>query len=234
MSKHEYAAGQVWAYRTRPGDEASRVKIHAVEPYPGPGGEDEVFHVSVVGFSFRNPDAPPVLSHVPVARETLDASLTEQVPGEGDFPDPAEGIASWRENGGGVFNLPIADIVQMFDDLSMGFAPSGPDHEGNLYFRVDAEHDRPADPAWVMYEVDPEGRVLRTIHCFPDGAGFLTSVDDVDPGQLPSPGSLAAASFYEIWQDVELGVPISDEGGTVLLTQAPPEEFEALWQDNRE
>lgn len=236
MTLPDYAPGQVWTYRTRPGDEASRLKIQMIEHYPAEGqsAEDRVFHVSVVGVTFANRDVPREIAHAPVSRETLDASLLALTDSGATFPDPAEGVASWKEGAGGVFTLSIAELVQMYDDVTADFIPLGGD---NLYFQTDWTHGRPEDPVWVMYEVDPEGRVLRTIHGFADGGGVLTSVEDFEdhPQDLPERGNLVEGSFFEIWKDVPMGVPHGDDGNgeTVTLTERQQAEFETIWRENR-
>jgi hypothetical protein len=232
-----YAAGQVFTYRTRPGDEASRVKIQMVEHYASDGmsAEERVFHVSVARLAFRNPDVPGEIAHAPVSRETLDASLLDLAEPDPDlvFPDPAEGVAAWKEGEGGVFTFTLAELAQMYDDVTADFvAPSE-----NLYFRTDWTHDRPGDPVWVMYEVDPDGRVLRTMHAFADGGGVLTSIEDFedDAAELPRPGSLIEGNFYEIWKDVPFSEPHGDDGSGehVVLTERDPLEFADLWRANR-
>ena len=89
----------------------------------------------------------------------------------------------------------------------------------------------------TVYEVDPEGRVLRTIHGFADGGGFLTSLEDFEdhPEDLPERDSLVQGNFYEIWKDVPMGVPHGDtgDGEHVILTERPRAEFETIWRENR-
>ena len=226
----QYEAGQVWTYRTRPQDEGSLVKIQLVEPY-GPEGQDEVFHISLIGLTFQNGYVRPEVAHAPVSRETLDASVLEQVSTEDEFPNHAEGLMSWREGEGGVFTVTLAELAEMFDQVTAGFvAPTD-----NLYFRTDWTHDRPDDPLWVMYEVDPEGHVLRTMHGFPDGSGVLTALDDFQDTEGAPPTSLVDGDFFAIWKDVPLGEPHGDDGSGehVVLTQRDPREFAELWDANR-
>ena len=143
--------------------------------------------------------------------------------------EEAEGLQSWREGEGGVFTATVAELAQMFDDVTADFLPPG----DNLYFRTDWAHERENDPIWVMYEVDPEGRVLRTVHAFADGGGVLTSVEDFadHPEELPDRGSLVAGSFYETWKDVPFNEPYGDEGDGehVVLTERTRAELEDLW-----
>ena len=44
-----YAAGQVWQYRTRPGDEGSLLRIATIEVDPAFGHGEPIFHISLIG-----------------------------------------------------------------------------------------------------------------------------------------------------------------------------------------
>lgn len=110
-----YAAGQVWEYRTRPGDEGSLLKIQRIETIGPADGGERVYHISVIGFRLRNPDMQPVLQHSPVSRETLDASVTRLGDQSVKFPDPGDGIAQWKADNGGIFTLPVAEIIEFID-----------------------------------------------------------------------------------------------------------------------
>ena len=110
---NRYAAGQVWEYQTRPGDEGSLLKIQRIER--APGRRDLVYHISVIGFRLSNPDVLPVLHHSPVSRETLDASVTRLSSSTAEFPDPSEGIAVWKRNNGGVYDIPVARIIEAIE-----------------------------------------------------------------------------------------------------------------------
>lgn len=231
-----YAPGQVWTYRTRPGDEASLAKIQMIErdPHAEAGEDDQVFHVSVIGLNFANPEVKGEIAHAPLNRAALDASLLALAGTDKAFPDPAEGVASWKEGEGGVFSVTLAELAQMFDDVTAQFVPTDGD---NLYFQTDWTHDRAEDAVWVMYEVDPEGRVLRTIHGFADGGGYLTALEDFEdhPEDLPERGNLVQGNFFEIWKDTPMGVPHGDDGSGeyVVLTERPRAEFETIWRENR-
>lgn len=232
MTKRIYEPGQVWTVRGRPQDEAPLLKIQMVEGHDGPDGEDVVYHCSIIGLTFANPEVKPEIPHAPLSRRTLDDSLIQQTATEDVFPDPAEGVHAWREGEGGVFTVSVAELAQMYDDVTADFAPAG----DNLYFRTDWSHARADDPVWALYEVDPEGRVLRTIHAFADGGGLLTGVEDFadNPDDLPEPGSLVRGSFYETWKDVPFNEPFGDDGDQVVLNECPRAEFEALWNGNRD
>lgn len=108
--RHAYAEGQVWHYRTRPGEEGSVVAIRRVEAVPEAAGLGTVFHVSVIGVRIGERFGT-VLPHLPVARETLDSSVTRRAKGTFELPPFEEGIAQWRAARGGVFTVDLAAIV---------------------------------------------------------------------------------------------------------------------------
>ena len=104
-----YAAGQVWEYRTRAQDSGSLLKVQQVET--DPAGKP-IYHISLIGIhvqGLRGEEA----QHLPVSRETLDASVTRLSSSRAPFPDPSEGITIWRDAHGGVFTIPVAEIVDV-------------------------------------------------------------------------------------------------------------------------
>jgi hypothetical protein len=130
VSKPEYAVGQAWTYRTRPGEEASRVAIRQIDREPEDG---EVFHISILGVKLRNHRVPgglqPAMHHAAVSRATLDASLLAQegeADGDGRWRD---GYAVWRlayDNGdAGVFDMPVADILGYIEGVVAASGEAG-------------------------------------------------------------------------------------------------------------
>jgi hypothetical protein len=117
-----YAEGQVWQYRTRPQDAGSLVKIQKIETpssgkLPGP-----IYHVTVVGVNFSGPRLfAGLLGHLPVSRETLDASVTQLAADQArPFPKADSGIEEWRRANGGVFTIPLAEIVTIAEGAIQG------------------------------------------------------------------------------------------------------------------
>jgi hypothetical protein len=100
----------VWEYRTRTGDEASLLKIQKIEKALAFAAGSPVYHISVVGVHLGGTVAGE-LAHLPVSRWTLDSSLTRLSTRHADFPSVEEGIAEWRAAKGGVFTIPMAEIV---------------------------------------------------------------------------------------------------------------------------
>lgn len=111
-----YAEGQVWEYSTRPEDAGSLIKIQQVESSPaGP-----IYHISMTGLRIAKSGAPTDAAHLPVSRETLDASVTRLATPQAaarKFPDPREGIAIWRQDNGGVFTISLSEIAGIIAGL---------------------------------------------------------------------------------------------------------------------
>jgi hypothetical protein len=116
--------GQVWTYRTRPGEEQSRVQVLVVEDVPGVG---EVVHVSVDGVRIPNPVHPDrfstAIGHVPITREAFDRSVLDVVETVAGDPD-LENYQVWRDEGGGVFTHSLSDIVTFVESALRG-GPEG-------------------------------------------------------------------------------------------------------------
>jgi hypothetical protein len=108
----DYAEGQVWAYRTRPQDQGSVLRIQKIETL---GQGTSVYHISVIGVHFKGTSLSGELEHLPVSRQTLDDSVTQLSPSPAAFPDAAPGIAQWRAAKGGVFTIPLARIVDVVE-----------------------------------------------------------------------------------------------------------------------
>jgi hypothetical protein len=112
-----YAEGQVWEYRTRPGDEGSLLKIQRIEPYPNATAAEgrRVYHISVIGARLGPQRTPTDLQHFPVSQATLDVSVIRRSDSRASFPAADEGIAAWRQAQGGVFTIPVAEIVDLVE-----------------------------------------------------------------------------------------------------------------------
>ena len=119
----EFEAGQVWAYKHRPGEAESRLYIVRVD-------EDEtygrIYHCFVDGLAVRHPNVvggvQKFLPHLPVTARSLDESVTELLEsGVGYLPDISSSYEAWKagylDGEAGVFDKPIADIVQSIEDL---------------------------------------------------------------------------------------------------------------------
>ena len=117
-SARDYAAGQVWTYHVKPGDEGSTLQINKVEQDPKLGA---IFHISVFGLHISNPRVAggilTELPHLPVSKEALDKSV-ESLSHAAIRPVAyEEGYAHWKKefDAGrlGVYTTSIAEIVTL-------------------------------------------------------------------------------------------------------------------------
>ncbi len=119
-SAQDFAEGQVWSYKTRKGEEGSRVLINKIESNPKLG---KIFHISVSGVKVKNLRIPSGIStdlpHSPVSEETLKKSLTKLIGTSPPNPDYQEGYQTWKsafdKGEAGIFTIDVADIVGVIE-----------------------------------------------------------------------------------------------------------------------
>ncbi|MDF3822889.1 hypothetical protein P3G55_23530 [Leptospira sp. 96542] len=112
----DFSEGQIWSYKTRIGEENSKILINKIEfdPRLGP-----IFHISITGVKVKSPRSPSgiatELSHAPVSKKTLDDSVTKLVSTSKPDLRYREGYKEWKsafDNGdAGVFTISIQEIV---------------------------------------------------------------------------------------------------------------------------
>lgn len=115
-----FREGQVWSYRTRPGEGRSRLVVCRVDPETSAGA---VVHVQVEGVVLRNPAAEGGVSttagHLPLAADALDESVLalEGDAGPGACAGFEEAHAGWRaamEAGrAGAFRVSVAEALEV-------------------------------------------------------------------------------------------------------------------------
>ncbi len=116
----EFAEGQVWSYKTRSGEEGSRVLINKIESVPKLG---KVFHISVSAVKVKNPviagGFSTELPHFPVSGATLKQSLIKLTGKSAVNPEYREGYEIWKravdKGEAGVFIIGVADIVDVIE-----------------------------------------------------------------------------------------------------------------------
>lgn len=131
MKESKYKIGQVWSYNTREGEEESRIFIVRADPDEKLG---TIYHIYVDGLHIKNPHSASgsqdYLPHSPVSEKTLDNSVTSLViENTSDLPDVSEGYKTWKEafdkGQGGIFTIPVSQIVQYIEDIVTGKAKNG-------------------------------------------------------------------------------------------------------------
>jgi hypothetical protein len=116
-----FDVGQVWSYRTRAGEEASRAYVARVDRDLG---SKPVFHLYIDGLKLKNPlvegGVQDHLVHVPVSQEALEASVIAMTQEGVIPPDISEGYIIWREafeqGQAGVFTMSLQRVVQYIED----------------------------------------------------------------------------------------------------------------------
>jgi hypothetical protein len=117
----DYSEGQVWAYRTRAGEDNSTVLINKIEADEKLG---RIFHISVDGVRVRNSRAPGGVStdlpHFPVSEETLKKSVTKLRGKKAPNPKYADGYKAWKAEfdagRAGIFTTSVAEIVSFVEE----------------------------------------------------------------------------------------------------------------------
>jgi hypothetical protein len=107
--------GQVWSYKTRPGEESSTATILRVEKEPKIG---IVIHVHIEGVHFSNctgGPAPEEIDHAPFTRAAIEASVTEKVRSISALPDYDAGYQDWLRHCGGVYTITVERMVAVDD-----------------------------------------------------------------------------------------------------------------------
>jgi hypothetical protein len=121
----DFSTGQVWAYRTRPGEEMSRLLIDKVEDDSRLG---RIYHISITGIHIGRMDASRrylnELPHLPVSAKTLMLSCTTLVGESEPNPDYLNGYQVWRKafeaGRAGVYTISVSEIVDTADHTLQG------------------------------------------------------------------------------------------------------------------
>jgi len=113
--------GDIWAYKTRPGEEQSTLTILKIENYPAYG---KVVHIRVDGIHMINPVAGNEINempHLPFHAKALQSSLTRRVGETAQIPDFSQGYEYWKaafdEGKAGAFRI---SVRQALDGLLSG------------------------------------------------------------------------------------------------------------------
>ena len=114
----KYQVGQVWRYRTRPGEEDSRLTILKIE------AEDSgkiIIHVRIDGLvtSTMGGQPMPEIPHLPTTPDDLDDTVIEVVDHIESVPDFSDGYSMWRSDRDDGYALPI--IIPITGWLSSRF-----------------------------------------------------------------------------------------------------------------
>jgi hypothetical protein len=107
----KFHPGQVWQYKTRPGEEKSFATILRVESLP----KGIIIHLRIDRVHIKNcagGSELETIEHMPFAREALENSVTKLLKEDSKIPDFQAGYDDWRNACGGVYTISIADAVK--------------------------------------------------------------------------------------------------------------------------
>jgi hypothetical protein len=103
----------VWSYKARTGEESSTLTILRVESLPKVG---VILHVRIDGIKLKNCSgghSPTTIQHAPFSREAIDRSVLKLVSQGNVIPDYEAGYLNWREHCGGIYTIPVAEMVSV-------------------------------------------------------------------------------------------------------------------------
>lgn len=108
----KYKPGQIWEYKTRPGEPASRITILRIESFSKLG---VIVHVRIAGVHLKN--CGDTIQHAPFAKAALDESVVRQSGSNSKIPAYEEGYKRWLSDCGGVYTIPAARVVDTIDSM---------------------------------------------------------------------------------------------------------------------
>jgi hypothetical protein len=126
--ERNYQEGQVWTFRGAPLPQ-SRVVVGKIDQYAD--HHDLVFSVSIIKVPIPNTGAGGIriadISHAPVSKSVLDASLLEQVGAGEPSGSFGEGYDQWRlaylAGDAGVFSVEISKVIEIICDVVVKGTP---------------------------------------------------------------------------------------------------------------
>ena len=112
-----FEPGQLWVYKTRPGEKDSRLVICRIETDEKLG---QIIHIQLVKVKVKNKNAPggvsQVINHLPYSGEALRASVVRLQTILPQLPPYEEGYQTWRaafvEGKAGVWTIPVAEAIE--------------------------------------------------------------------------------------------------------------------------
>jgi hypothetical protein len=92
----KFRVGDVWEYKSRSGEEHSRLTILKIEESPDLG---VIVHIAVDDVVFRDCKGAPIpesIPHMPFARKAIDASVVRRSAVSQPLPNYREGYEEWK------------------------------------------------------------------------------------------------------------------------------------------
>lgn len=121
-AKSKFKVGQMWSYKTRPGEGNSYFIVTKVETHQKLG---IIVHIGVQKLKMKNPQSPDGLSenvgHMPFAEAALSKSTLKILKKKVDLPDFEDGYQTWRKGfdagRAGVFTVTLAEAVKFMEAI---------------------------------------------------------------------------------------------------------------------
>jgi len=116
----KFKVGQIWKYKTREGEEDSRIQILKIDKFK----DNEPFiHISIHGLKIKSPASESgyseTVGHLPFDRKSFDESVTELEGQKSITTDHLDGYQTWKEafeaEKAGVFTISIAKVIAFLE-----------------------------------------------------------------------------------------------------------------------
>jgi len=111
VTDSKFRPGQIWRYKTRPGEEKSFFTILRIESLPKIG---TIIHIRVDKIRLHNCTGGPEpenFQHMPFRLDAIERSATKIEKESSDIPDYKDGYDEWRNACGGVYTITVAEAV---------------------------------------------------------------------------------------------------------------------------
>jgi hypothetical protein len=116
-SDPKFHVGDIWEYKTRTGEENSRLTVVKVDSSPELG---TIVHIAVNNLTWKdcqNKPFPQSVPHMPFARKVLEASLSKKAGVEQSLPDYRNGYEEWKaaysQKRAGIYIIEVRDAVSV-------------------------------------------------------------------------------------------------------------------------
>ena len=97
------------------------------------------------------------------------------------------------------------------------------------YYRCDWESADEANPTAILYEVDRQDLVSRSVNLFADGDALGQSTSDF-PDRTAKGVSLVGGTFARATEGMTIGQTNKTADGKIILREIERLEFEAAWE----
>lgn len=118
--KKEYEVGQIWEYKTRDGEETSRITIVNITEHEHHGSIISIYINGLkIKYPFNELGYLNEMTHSPCSKNSIDISVTRLVETTSILPDFKEGFNEWKEQfdlgKAGVFGGSIKEIIETLE-----------------------------------------------------------------------------------------------------------------------